>query len=560
MVEKPDQIELLRCYLAAIVRGKSDLHRFIELIGPGGTGKSTFTNLAIALVGANNTHSTTLKKIEDSRFEVANLMGKRLGVFNECDKYGGDLSTLKALTGSDLLPYEVKGRQSKNGFYFEGLPILVSNEQIQSSDRTSGLGRRRITMRLIKQIPNSKQRNLISVGAKGVTGDWVEFLPGLLNWVLGVKEETIYNYLKRTEEFCPSLQSDKINSLLSCNSIADWADQHLIIRPGHQAQVGQAKEDKDRTNGNKYLNNTSWLYASYAEYCAGNGSHKEKSTNFKHSLIDLLVNQLGINAKEGRTNKFRYVEGIAIRQSDDTDPLLISSDKPTDPPPGPGGPPPSDPLPNGPKPGSSSEDVTAVTDTVTAKVTAETIGSAERDGCDGKNALLPAETQQPEKQPQTEEALPESQPTVDEVALDLLACESSERLTLLRECYDRQILQDAARLLNSQGNKEKVKQIETWVKESGLTGEGWDVYQETGFTPEELAELERQVKQSDNPETQQPKTAATKKVGDFIQFSDSQGPRDGFVEYVDNSKAEYWVKVGRKEPETVKVPFASVRK
>jgi putative DNA primase/helicase len=568
MVGEEDQIELLRCYLAAIVRGKSELHRFIELIGPGGTGKSTFTNLAIALVGANNTHSTTLKKIEDSRFEVANLMGKRLGVFNECDKYGGDLSTLKALTGSDLLPYEVKGRQSKNGFYFEGLPILVSNEQIQSSDRTSGLGRRRISMRFTKQIPNSQQRNLISVGSRGVTGDWVDFLPGLLNWVLGVSERTINNYLKRTEEFCPSLQSDKINSLLSCNSIADWADQHLVVRAGHQAQIGTAKEDKDRTNGDKYLNNKEWLYASYAEYCAGNGSHKEKSTNFKHSLVDLLVNQLGIDVKEGRNSKFRYIEGIALRDFDiDTDPLLISGndDEPTDPPPsnppsGPSGPPPSPPLPDGPLPGSSSEEVTAVTDSVTAKVTAETTGSAERDGLDGKNALLPAETQQPEKQPQIEEAISESQPTVEEVAQDLLACESSERLTVLRECYDRQTLQSAAKLLNSQGNKEKVKQIEAWVKQSGLTGDDWEVYQETGFTPEELAEIERQALESDNPETQQPETAKGKlKPGDFIQFFSSEGLANGFVEYVDNSKGEYWVKVGQKETKTVKVPFAKVR-
>lgn len=560
MIEKPDQIELLRCYLAAIVRGKNDLHRFIELIGPGGTGKSTFTNLAIALVGINNTHSTTLKKLE-GRFEVASLMGKRLGIFNECDNYGGELSTLKALTGSDLLPYELKSRQSKNGFYFEGLTILVSNKQIQSSDRTSGLERRRISMRFTKQIPNSQQRNLISVGSKGVTGDWVEFLPGLLNWVLGVSDSTIYNYLKRTEEFCPNLQSDKINSLLSCNSIADWADQHLVIRPGNLAQIGTAKEDKNRDDGNKYLNNKKWLYASYAEYCAGNGTHKEKSTNFKHSLVDLLVNQLGIDAKEGRNNKFRYIEGVALRDFEiDTDPLLISGDgdKPTDPPPsnppsGPSGTGPSDPLPDGPVPGSFSEDVTTVTDSVTEKVTAETIGSAECDGLDGKNALLPVEYQQP-AQPQAEELVPETQSTVEEVAQDLLACESSERLTVLRECYDRFLLQEAAKLLNSQGNKEKVKQIEAWVKESGLTGDDWDVYQETGFTPEELAEIERQSRGSTA------KDRPVKKIGDWIRFLDSQGSRDGFVEYVDNSKREYWVKVGRKKPETVKVPFANLRK
>ena len=170
------------------------------------------------------------------------------------------------------------------------------------------------------------------------------------------------------------------------------------------------------------------------------------------------------------------------------------------------------------------------------------------------------ESQQNSEQPQTEEAISESQPTVDEVAQDLLACESSERLTAIRECYDRQILQEAAKLLNSQGNKEKVNQIEAWVKQSGLTGDNWEVYQQTGFTPEELAEIEQQAKRSDNPKTQQPKTAPVKKVGDWLQFYSSEGLTDGYVKLVEEAKRVYWVKVGKKDSKGIKVPFANLRK
>ncbi len=57
-------VQLMRAYLSGIVTGHTVWQKYLELIGPGGTGKSTFTRLAIALVGVNNTHTTTLKKFE----------------------------------------------------------------------------------------------------------------------------------------------------------------------------------------------------------------------------------------------------------------------------------------------------------------------------------------------------------------------------------------------------------------------------------------------------------------------------------------------------------------
>lgn len=53
-----DVVELLRAFLAALLRGEAHLQRFLHLIGPGGTGKSTYLRLIEVLVGSRNAVNT----------------------------------------------------------------------------------------------------------------------------------------------------------------------------------------------------------------------------------------------------------------------------------------------------------------------------------------------------------------------------------------------------------------------------------------------------------------------------------------------------------------------
>ena len=113
---------------------KQSMMSQLELIGPGGTGKSTLIRLAIALVGFENVHNTTFKKLEKSNFETASIKDKRLVVITDAERYTGDVSTLKALTGQDTLPYEKKRQQATGGFKPTCMVILAANENIKTSD------------------------------------------------------------------------------------------------------------------------------------------------------------------------------------------------------------------------------------------------------------------------------------------------------------------------------------------------------------------------------------------------------------------------------------------
>jgi putative DNA primase/helicase len=156
----PLQVELLRAYLKAVITGRADFHRFLELIGPGGSGKGTFIRLAEALVGRKNVHVTELKHLETNRFESSNIYGKRLCVIVDAEKYSGDVSVLKAMTGGDSLRYEEKHKQCGQPFRYGGMVVIAANLDMGSSDYSSGLARRRITVRFERVVDAKDRRDL----------------------------------------------------------------------------------------------------------------------------------------------------------------------------------------------------------------------------------------------------------------------------------------------------------------------------------------------------------------------------------------------------------------
>ncbi|MBD1906945.1 hypothetical protein H6F53_15835, partial [Trichocoleus sp. FACHB-832] len=391
-------VQLIRGYLNAIVKGRTDLQRYLELIGPGGTGKSTLIRLAEALIGSQNTHSTTLQKLENSRYETACLYKIRLAVITDSERYSGGVSTLKALTGQDKLPYEVKFQQPTRGFTPNAMTIVAANEPIQSGDYTSGLERRRITVLFQKQIPPDQQRNLIEVQNGKLIGEFVEYIPGLLNWVLAMSDEEVTNFVKRTSTYVPSLSRAKSQSLVETNPIAAWTDHSLVYRKGTRTHVGTAKRDKDPSSDNTYQNVQTWLYANYCEYSVATGTKPVGLQRFVNLLKDLFKNQLRLDINHDKDRVGAHFTNLKIRTEHDQEPPIITGNrKPDSPPPNRPSPdsppsgslPPNPPSPDSPPPSPSSpssKSTAAVMDcdgSVMDAAMDETLASDGCDGCDG---------------------------------------------------------------------------------------------------------------------------------------------------------------------------------
>jgi putative DNA primase/helicase len=308
---------LLIAYLRAILTGRTDIHRLLELVGPGGSGKSTYSRLAQALIGTENTHTTTLVKLEGSRFETACLWNKRLAIINDSERYAGNVTVLKAATGGDTIPHEVKFVQSQRGFVFDGKVILTSNEIIQSSDYTSGLERRRITVPFLNRVPVENQRSLIEIKGDKVSGEFTDCLPGLFNLVVAMSDEEMEALLLKTDKLCPALAESKAETLLDTNPIAAWLDYCVVHDPDSRSQIGLAIPQKDKDIPAHFLNVGKFLYPSYCNYSKNSGSKTPLGLQrFVKLLDDLVKNQLKIDGvfREKDRSKKSYFVGLRIRQ------------------------------------------------------------------------------------------------------------------------------------------------------------------------------------------------------------------------------------------------------
>lgn len=311
---------VLRAWLRAVLMGNADIQKFVEIVGPGKSGKSTYANLAHALVGDENAMISSLEHLEKNRFETANLYKKKLLLFNDVERYGGSVSVLKAITGRDLIRNERKFQAgSQKPFKFNGLVMITANEPIQTTDPTSGLARRRLTIPFDKPFTGSsaEQKTLIDMDDKGRPfGEFASMLPGLVNWVLDMSEAEMREYLMETSEKVDFFAKHHKEQILKSNQIMDWMSHCVVFDPGHSCSVGLAKTSPGTSN--IYSNWDKWLYASYCEFSRGSNSNILGRSRFESLLIDVCVHQLGLNVYKMHMSRGMRINNIAIRASNPT--------------------------------------------------------------------------------------------------------------------------------------------------------------------------------------------------------------------------------------------------
>ena len=310
------RVQVLRAWLRAVLLSHSDIQKFVEIVGPGKSGKSTYSNLAHALVGDDNAMISSLEHLEKNRFETANLYKKKLLLFNDVERYGGSVSVLKAITGRDLIRNERKFQAgSQKPFKFNGLVMITANEPIQTTDPTSGLARRRLTIPFDQPFTGSsaEQRTLIDMDDRGHPfGEFAALLPGLVNWVLDMTEAEMREYLMETNQKVSFFAKHHKEQILKSNQILDWMQHCVVFDPGISTPVGLAKHAPGGVS-NLYINWDKWLYASYCEFSRGSNSNILGRSRFESLLMDVCVHQLKLNVYQFKNSRGMRVVNIALR-------------------------------------------------------------------------------------------------------------------------------------------------------------------------------------------------------------------------------------------------------
>lgn len=302
-----ETILLIQAWLNALLTGRPDLQVFLHLIGPGGTGKSTFGRLVFILVGAANATTTSLKQLETNRFEAANIFGKRLVAIEEADKYGGSVSVLKSMTGQDPLRLERKNQQQQGSFIFEGQTLMMSNERLATTDYTSGIERRRITVEFTHRITQEERAAFEQRG--GETALLYPEAPGIVNWALKLSPDEVTSTFKKMPE---RVRKANLAAARFNNPIVDWMLQNLIPAPQARTKVGTKKEYRSPLGEILFKNQDQWLYPNYLTWCQRSGREKVSLQRFSGAVAD-AASTYGVQTVKARESQGVKIHGLRIR-------------------------------------------------------------------------------------------------------------------------------------------------------------------------------------------------------------------------------------------------------
>lgn len=304
-----DRVHLLRCWFSALVRGLIDVQVVLFMVGPGGTGKSTFALLATALVGRDFTVTTSLRSLHSDPFEVANLQGKSLILVSDSERYRGDLSVLKQLSGGDALKGRMKFVQGSFEIQPEGLMLITANQNLDSEDTSDSIRRRLRVFPAYGRLQRSESRPLLWYGKDGFLGPLSEELSGIINWVLGVAPEEARRVLGDPSGVS-SLREMNMEVEETLNPMTRWVREEVVQAPEGGAYIGYKLMDGFKARHE--LSQRRPLYPTYEVWSRNHGLKPLSHRTFSNELLDALHME-GIQAQRLRKEQGSYIAGIIVK-------------------------------------------------------------------------------------------------------------------------------------------------------------------------------------------------------------------------------------------------------
>ncbi len=308
------QKKLLIYFCAASLKGFSNLQKFLQLTGYGGTGKGLFSNYVTALIGEENTASIGFDELQD-KHERYKLFGKRLIVMPDQDKLSGRLSYFKRLTGGDPIGARDLFKSAME-FTFKGLVLISSNHPITNT--SEAWLKRRLLLANFNKVPRKPDPNMIDKLS--------EQLSGFTNYLLDIPEAEIKDYLLGDNS--KPADADIWENMIDSDSLAAWVNDHIIFDQTAKTAIGgnanEWKTNKIQPGNPDSPSMITTLFGHYNFFCVNTNRKALGSKNFKSKFDELCTQVL---RQDVRYQRFRIddkqVRGfIGVRLRENHDPQL----------------------------------------------------------------------------------------------------------------------------------------------------------------------------------------------------------------------------------------------
>ncbi|MDK9605513.1 DNA primase family protein [Lelliottia wanjuensis] len=142
--------------LFMVLANRYDWQLFLEVTGPGGSGKSVMAEICTMLAGNGNTVSANMAALENPR-ERALIVGYSLIILPDMTRYAGDGAGIKAITGGDRVSIDPK-HKAPYSVRIPAVVLAVNNTAMTFSDRSGGISRRRVIFNF-SEVVSEEQRD-----------------------------------------------------------------------------------------------------------------------------------------------------------------------------------------------------------------------------------------------------------------------------------------------------------------------------------------------------------------------------------------------------------------
>ena len=151
--------------LFMVLANRYDWQLFLEVTGPGGSGKSVMAEICTMLAGKANTVSARMAALENPR-ERALVVGYSLIIMPDMTRYAGDGAGIKAITGGDKVAIDPK-HKAPYSTRIPAVVLAVNNNAMSFSDRSGGISRRRVIFNFSEVVPENERDPMLAEKIEG---------------------------------------------------------------------------------------------------------------------------------------------------------------------------------------------------------------------------------------------------------------------------------------------------------------------------------------------------------------------------------------------------------
>lgn len=293
-----DRIMIMKAILVMILFKKYEWQLFVEIVGPGGTGKSTFASMISLLVGQSSVKTIEAKDLETPERRV-DILNAALLYLPDMGTYQGEGSGLKKITGGDPVSCRRLYGPSFSA-HIRAIILAVNNSPMRFTDHGGAISRRRVLLFLGQVVPKDKRDpSFISKLRKEIPAiiqyltSWTQEVGGV-NAVRKILTDATYG-------------EDAKDIMTESDPMTGFA-KDLHYAQDAKCKVGGFPSSKYPSSPHIYL------FHAYLKYCEFYNYETRLTQRTFSSSFEVAANRFG-SVVRNKVNGKSILKGVSIHQS-----------------------------------------------------------------------------------------------------------------------------------------------------------------------------------------------------------------------------------------------------